>query len=89
MQELKHLEYNRVLFGISNAHKNLKLFENNIESGRRKNINNLIWWKYDSRREKLLRDYIVNSNDDYDQDDDDQQEYENNSDNNNGNEYTA
>lgn len=74
------LDYNRVLFGISTAHKNLKAFEANVEFGKRKNINNLIWWKYDSRREKLLRDFKssnISDEDDDDDYDDDEYEYQN------------
>lgn len=81
MHDLNHLDYNRVLFGISTAHKNLKYFEKNVEFAKRKNINNLIWWKYDSRREMLLRDFIVNNNnnnadDDYDDDNNNSGGYE-------------
>ena len=54
----KHLDYNRVLFGISSAHKNLRFFEKNIELATRKTLNNLIWWKYDSRKEKLLSELV-------------------------------
>jgi hypothetical protein len=51
-------EYNRVLYGISKGHKMLKHFNDNVESGTRKTINNLLKWKYDSpdNHEKILMD---------------------------------
>jgi hypothetical protein len=64
INNLVSLEYNRVLFGISDAHKNLKHFNKNIELANRKAISNLIQWKYDTGKEKLLQDIK--------QDDDDQ-----------------
>lgn len=41
-------EANRVLYGISKAHKILKHFNANVELGTRKTINNLLKWKYES-----------------------------------------
>ena len=57
------IEYNRILFGISKAHNNLKHFNANIELANRKTINNLMTWKYDSRKDKIniLKDKIVNT----------------------------
>ena len=51
------IEANRVLYGISRAHKTLKHFNGNVELGLRKNINNLLKWKYEAERsEQILMD---------------------------------
>ena len=49
-------EQNRVLFGISRAHKMLSHFNENVELGTRKTIHNLIKWRYESPEncEKIL-----------------------------------
>ena len=47
------IEFNRILFGISKAHNNLKNFNENIELANRKTINNLMTWKYDARKDKI------------------------------------
>ena len=47
------IEFNRVLFGISKAHNNLKNFNKNIETANRTTINNLMTWKYDPRKDKI------------------------------------
>lgn len=47
------VEYNRILFGISKAHANLKNFNHNIELANRKTVNNLMTWKYDPRKDKI------------------------------------
>ena len=51
------IEHNRILFGISKAHKVLKHFNGNVELGSRKTINNLLTWKYESAEssEKVLK----------------------------------
>lgn len=54
------VEFNRVLFGISNAHNNLKFFNKNIEIANRTTINNLINWKYDARPQEVLQNIKQN-----------------------------
>lgn len=51
-------EHNRALYGISKAHKMLTHFNENVELGTRKSIDNLIKWKYESPEncEKILMD---------------------------------
>lgn len=58
MNHREATEANRVLFGISKAHKVLKHFNKCVELGTRKTINNLIKWKYESpdNCEKILMD---------------------------------
>ena len=58
MNHRESTEYNRVLFGITKAHKNLKNFNDNVEFATRKTINNLIKWKYDTERENVLSDKV-------------------------------
>ena len=51
-------EANRVLFGITKAHKILNHFNANVELGSRKHVNNLLKWKYESPdlSEAILKD---------------------------------
>lgn len=59
------IDFNRVLVGISKAHNNLAHFNKNVELGTRKNINNLIKWKYEMNGDKILRQTVSeNDNDD-------------------------
>jgi hypothetical protein len=62
MNHRKSTEYNRVLFGITKAHKNLKNFNDNVEFATRKTITNLIKWKYDTERENVLSDKVSKDN---------------------------
>ena len=48
------IDFNRVLFGIAKAHKNLSLFNKNIELKSRKTITNLLCWKYNEEKESAL-----------------------------------
>jgi hypothetical protein len=45
---------NRVLYGITKAHKHLKKFNENIETASRNSIINLIEWKYKPEHEEIL-----------------------------------
>jgi hypothetical protein len=62
--QAKSVEFNRVLFGIAKAHKNLGLFNRNVEVASRKTIGNLLAWKYDNERKELVLQDISNSNSD-------------------------
>jgi hypothetical protein len=42
------------LYGITKAHKHLKKFNENVESGKRNSITNLIEWKYKPAHEEIL-----------------------------------
>ena len=58
MNQRNAVEQNRVLYGISRAHKILNLFNQNVESNSKQAINNLLKWKYESQEstEKILSD---------------------------------
>lgn len=58
MNQRDAVEQNRVLYGISKAHKILNLFNQNVELGTKKTINNLLKWKYEppEATEKILSD---------------------------------
>lgn len=56
MNQHDAIEYNRVLFGISKAHKNLNIFNLNVELANRKTINNILKWKYEEDHENILKD---------------------------------
>lgn len=58
MNQRDATEYNRVLYGISKAHKILNLFNENVELGTKQTIKNLLQWKYEPPEitEKILSD---------------------------------
>ena len=56
MNQQDAIEQNRVLYGISKAHKILSLFNKNVELGTKETISNLLKFKYESPdlTEKIL-----------------------------------
>jgi hypothetical protein len=59
------VDFNRVLYGIAKAHKNLQLFNKNVELSTRRTLTNLLSWKYNENRELVLQDIASGREEDH------------------------
>jgi hypothetical protein len=62
MNDTNATDFNRVLFGIAKAHKNLAYFNKNVELLTRKSIGNLLNWKYDEENREFILQNVQSEN---------------------------